>query len=279
VHGNGDGNVNGNGEGIRRLLRERGIDWPGEIHHLDTVSSTNDWLKERVRGATAEWTAVVADEQTAGRGRQGRRWLSLPGDLVLSVLLRPAGPADALTLLPLAAGLAVAEAVQSLGGEAALKWPNDVVVEQGRGLAGYRKLGGVLVEGVSEGGRLLGAIVGVGLNLTARGGDDLDGTATSLRDETGAGAERDQAAAAVLGRLTVWYDAVVRGDAVAVVEAWTRRALPWWGEVVEARCGDTVLRGTARGVDARGALLLDLEDGSSVAVVSGEAQRVRLRPR
>lgn len=264
---------------IGRFLHERGIAWRAPIHHLESVGSTNDWLKERVRVATAEWTAVVADEQTAGRGRQGRRWHSLPGDLVLSVLLRPAIAADALTLLPLAAGLAVAEAVQSLGGEAALKWPNDVVVNHGRSPTGYRKLGGVLVEGVSESGRLLGAIVGVGLNLTARGADDLDGTATSLRDETGTETERDRAAAAVLGRLTVWYDAVVRGDAVAVVEAWTRRALPWWGEAVEARTGDVVVQGTARGVDARGALLLDLEDGSSVAVVSGEAQRVRLRSR
>jgi BirA family transcriptional regulator, biotin operon repressor / biotin---[acetyl-CoA-carboxylase] ligase len=270
---------NGDGDGIRRLLRERGITWPAPIHHLATVGSTNDWLKEQVRAAAPEWTAVVADEQAAGRGRMGRRWRSLPGDLALSVLLRPSLAPESLTLLPLAVGLAVAEAVRALGCEADLKWPNDVVVEHRRHDERYRKLAGILVEGVSEGGRVQGAVAGVGMNLGARVGDDVEGTATSVRDETGRDVGRDEAAAAVLARLTVWYDSLARGDAASVVEAWTRRALPWWGQAIEARSGDTVVRGTARGLDARGALLIDLDDGTPMALVSGEVHRVRLRSR
>jgi BirA family biotin operon repressor/biotin-[acetyl-CoA-carboxylase] ligase len=273
--------VNGHGRGheetVRRLLRARGISWPAPIHHLDSVGSTNDWLKEQARAAAPEWTAVVADAQSAGRGRLGRRWWSLPGDLVLSVLLRPSLAAESLRLFPLAVGLAVVEAAQALGCEAALKWPNDVVVEHRRHDDRYRKLAGILVEGVSDGGRVQGAVAGVGMNLAARGDDDIEGTATSVRDETGRDVERDEAAAAVLARLTVWYDALARGDAAGIVEAWTRRALPWWGQAVEARSGDTVHRGTARGLDARGALLIDLDDGSSVALVSGEVHRLRLR--
>jgi BirA family biotin operon repressor/biotin-[acetyl-CoA-carboxylase] ligase len=249
------------------------------IEHLARVTSTNEWLKRRARDGAAEWTAVVADEQTAGRGRHGRRWVMRPGDLALSVLLRPGASSDTLLLLPLAAGVAVAEAVAELGLQPSLKWPNDVVVEKGRGdAAGYRKLAGILVEGVSEGDRLA-AVIGVGLNLAARGPDEpeLAATATSLQAETGREVARDAAAAAVLARLRVWYDALARGDARAVVEAFTARALPWWGRPVEVRSGDTALRGIARGIDHRGALLLELDDGTTAAVVSGEAQKVRLR--
>jgi BirA family biotin operon repressor/biotin-[acetyl-CoA-carboxylase] ligase len=263
---------------ISRLLAGRGNAWPQAIHHLETVTSTNEWLKERARQGAPEWTAVVADLQTSGRGRHGRQWVMLPGDLALSLLLRPAASPDALLLLPLAAGVAVAEAAVELGTNACLKWPNDVVVEKGRrDGTDYRKLAGVLVEGVSEGERVA-AVIGVGLNLVRRAdAGDLAGVATSVRAEAGREAARDDAAAAVLGRLRLWYDAVARGDAQAVVEAFTARALPWWGRPVEVRSGETMLRGTARGIDHRGGLLLELDDGTTAAVVSGEARQVRLR--
>jgi BirA family biotin operon repressor/biotin-[acetyl-CoA-carboxylase] ligase len=202
-----------------------------------------------------------------------------PGDLALSLLVRPGTSPEALLLLPLAAGVAVAEAVAGLGLGPSLKWPNDVVVEKGRGeAAGYRKLAGILVEGVSEGERLA-AVIGVGLNLVGGTADasDPEPAATSLQAETGRLVARDAAAAAVLARLRVWYDAVARGDARAVVEAFTARALPWWGRPVEVRSGETALRGIARGIDHRGALLLELDDGTTAAVVSGEARQVRLR--
>src|SRR5262245_17372159 len=256
---------------IRRHLGGRGAAWPAPIEHLATVGSTNEWLKERARAGAAEWTAVVADVQTAGRGRHGRAWLSQAGDLALSVLVRPPGKSEALLLLPLAAGVAVAEAAAELGAQAALKWPNDVVIARGRD-GEYEKMAGILVEGVSEGERLA-AVIGVGLNLVA---DQPDG-ATSLRAHAGRDVDRDVAAAAVLARVSVWYDAVARGEAGAVVEAFTARALPWWGRTVEVRSGETVLRGTARGIDSRGALLLELPDGATLAVVSGGARQVRLR--
>ena len=264
-------------EPIRRLLAQRGRTWPAPIEHLAAVGSTNDRIKERAREGAAEWTAVVADVQSAGRGRHGRSWVSRAGDLALSVLVRPAAVPDALLLLPLAAGVAVAEAAAELGVDASLKWPNDVVVARGRGEPEYAKLAGILVEGVSEGGRVA-AVIGVGLNLVGvPPSGALPGAATSVREETGRDVERDVAAAAVLAHLSVWYDAVARGEAGAVVEAFTARALPWWGRTVEVRSGDTALSGTARGIDSRGALLLELEDGRTAALVSGEARQVRLR--
>ncbi len=246
--------MKGAGERIGGLLRDRGIDWPATLEHFETLPSTNEWLKERAREGAPEWTVAVADLQTAGRGRHGRAWLAQEGDLVLSVLVRPRASPDALLLLPLAAGVAVAEAAAELGAAVSLKWPNDVVVERGHGDgADYGKLAGILVEGVSEAERMA-AVIGVGLNIVDRDDPDVRAQATSLRAACGRAVDRDVAGAAVLARMRVWYDVVARGDAGAVVEAFT-----------------------ARGIDSRGALLLELDDGTTAAVVSGEARQVRLR--
>jgi BirA family biotin operon repressor/biotin-[acetyl-CoA-carboxylase] ligase len=262
---------------VRELLARRGSSWPAAIECLETVGSTNERLKEQARRGAPAFSVVMADEQTAGRGRHGRAWVSRPGDLALSVLVRPPSSADALLLLPLAAGVAVAEAAAELGADPALKWPNDVVVARGRAEDGeYAKLAGILVEGVSEGDRVA-AVIGVGLNLVAREERHGDVRAAWLEAEARREVGRAAAAAAVLAHLSVWYDAVARGEAGAVASAFTARALPWWGRAVEVRSGETTLRGTARGIDGRGALLLELEDGSTVAVVSGEARQVRLR--
>src|SRR6266540_629595 len=110
---------------LRDALRARGLDWPAPIEHHVRLGSTSDRLKEKARKGAPEWAAVLADEQTGGRGRQGRAWASPPGGLYLSVLLRPRfAPAS---LIPLAAGVAVVEALGEHGVTAELKWPNDVL--------------------------------------------------------------------------------------------------------------------------------------------------------
>jgi BirA family biotin operon repressor/biotin-[acetyl-CoA-carboxylase] ligase len=259
-------------QALTHALEARGIRWSAPIEHLETVASTNDRLKEQARLGAPAWSVVMADRQTAGRGRAGHRWVSPPGNLFLSVLLRPALPAAHVTVLPLAAGLAAVEAALDLGVEARLKWPNDVVVDG-------RKLAGVLVEGLSGAGGLEAAVVGIGMNVgldPAAIPDELRDRVTSIADRTGRPASVVEAAAAVLARLGVWYDRLTREGPSPVVAAWRERSLAWWGRSVEARSGGSVLRGIARGLDERGALLLDLEDGSRVAVVSGEVSELRL---
>jgi BirA family transcriptional regulator, biotin operon repressor / biotin---[acetyl-CoA-carboxylase] ligase len=257
---------------LEGLLSGLGNPWPAPIEHLPTIGSTNDYLKDRARSGAPEWTVVVADRQTAGRGREGRSWVSPSGNLYLSVLLRPAF--EPLTLLPLAAGVAVAEALQPFGVQARLKWPNDVEADG-------KKIAGVLTESAAAGGGAEWVVIGMGVNLYPD--EPLPETATSLRAVTG-GEEtsatcREAMAASVLARLAVWYDALRHGAARAVVAAWRERALPWWGRTVEAGSGDLVLRGVARGLDDRGALVLELPDGSHRAVFSGEVREVRLSPR
>jgi BirA family transcriptional regulator, biotin operon repressor / biotin---[acetyl-CoA-carboxylase] ligase len=262
---------------IHDELHRRGQVWPAPIHHLEEAASTNDWLKERARDGLPDWTTVVADEQTSGRGRHGRTWYSQPGDLMMSVLVRPPAGSSWLTLLPLASGLAVVEAAAAFGAEASLKWPNDVVIEEPRGDgAAYRKLAGILVEGVNE-GILQAVVVGVGVNVVPVAGTEPGAAATALRTVTRKAVSRDALAATVLARLAVWYDALARGEADAVVAAWTARALPWWGRTVEVRSGEIVLCGIARGVDSRGALLLETGPGEMTPVLSGLARQVRAR--
>lgn len=169
--------------------------------------------------------------------------------------------------------MAVAEAVARWRLEPRLKWPNDVLV------AG-RKLAGILAEGLSGPRGLEVIVLGVGVNVgldPAALPADLRGRTTSLRAETGRDADPMEVAAEVLARLSVWYHALAREGAATVVEEWRRRSVPWWGKTVEVRSGAQVVRGVARGVDERGALLLDTGSGTLVAVLSGEAREVRLQ--
>lgn len=254
---------------MREALLARGLAWPAPIERHRRLGSTNDRLKERAREGAPEWTAVLAEEQTAGRGREGRVWASPPGGLYLSVLLRPRFGAAG--LIPLAAGVSVAEALGEHGVATELKWPNDV-------LAGGRKLAGILAEASSSSAGLDWVVLGLGVNLEPAPEalpEEVRASAASILALTGRSVAPTEVAAAVLARLTVWYDAL-RAEPDTVVQAWRERALPWWGRRLELRSGGRTLRGVAVDVDAGGALVLALDDGTRSAVLSGEVTAVRL---
>jgi BirA family biotin operon repressor/biotin-[acetyl-CoA-carboxylase] ligase len=240
------------------------------IERFTTLPSTNDVGKERGREGAPEWTVILAETQTAGRGRQGRSWASPPGNLCMSVLLRPAF--EAVSVIPLLAGLAVAEVVADWGVAAQLKWPNDVVV-------GERKLAGILAEAASSAGRVEFVVLGIGMNLVLDPADaaaHLRETLTSVRRESGGAPGAEQAATAVLARLGVWYHALAHDGPDGILEAWRARSAPWWGRTVEVEAGGAALRGIARDIDATGALILETEAGERVAVVAGDARALRL---
>lgn len=255
---------------LRAALAAAGGPWPGPIEHLAVAASTNDLLKERARAGAAEWAVVMADVQTAGRGRQGREWRSAEGNLHLSVLVRPRGRAAAWGTLPLMAGLAVAEALAAPGIVPDVKWPNDVWI------AG-RKVAGVLVESASVGEALESAVIGIGVNVAAVPEGlpaDVRAGAACLAD-FGPPPEAVDVAAAVLARVRVWYHRLAAGGG-EVVAAWRARALPWWGRHVEARSGTEVVRGRAVDVDESGALVLLLDDGTRSLLHAGDVREVRI---
>src|SRR5215510_14564524 len=180
---------------------------PFTIHHFPSLGSTNDHLKAMIDAP--EFTCVVADEQTAGRGRRDRAWHSSPGEgLYLSVLLRPrAQSSSKIPLISLLAAIAVAETLIERGVDGVdIKWPNDV-------LAGERKISGVLAEAAGAGFESLRLVLGVGVNLNHRSfPQDLNETATSVAIETGESVIVDEFRDQLLDRIAHWYDIWRRND-------------------------------------------------------------------
>ncbi len=211
----------------------------------------------------------MADRQTAGRGRHGRNWISEPGNLYLSILLRPSHwPPDSVSALPLLAGIAVAEAASEWGLEARLKWPNDVV-------AGERKLAGLLAEASSLGGEVDHVVLGIGVNLLAAPSGE---SATSVQAETGRAVKPDAAAAAVLFACHRCVGELVPRGSGPIVAAWRERAVDWIGREVEVVSAGVRVTGRFEGIDDTGALVLASERGR-MRVVSGEARALRLAGR
>jgi BirA family transcriptional regulator, biotin operon repressor / biotin---[acetyl-CoA-carboxylase] ligase len=157
--------------------------YAGKLHFAPITESTNTDALEAARAGAPHGSVYFADEQLAGRGRGDHSWHSAAGQgLYVSILLRPAIPAARLALLPLAAGLAAAEAIRAATGLTAdLRWPNDLMLNSN---AGPRKTGGILVEAKTEGSVVAFAVVGIGINVHQRAFPaDVSTPATSLEIE------------------------------------------------------------------------------------------------
>jgi len=215
------------------------------VHHR-VIDSTNERAKELALAGARHGTLVTADEQTAGRGRQGRTWSAEPGDaLLLSLVLRSLDE-----LLPLRAAVAVAESIPL---DAQIKWPNDVWL-------GGKKVSGILVEGRPQEGW---AVLGIGLNVATRSfPDELSEIATSLALE-GASLSREE----VLGSLLASLDRMLTAPTAEVLSAWRERDV-LKGAPVAWNGG----QGTAAGISDAGALLVETDAG----VVELDAGEVHL---
>jgi BirA family transcriptional regulator, biotin operon repressor / biotin---[acetyl-CoA-carboxylase] ligase len=237
--------------------------------HFRRVGSTNTVARELAAGGAAHGTVVTADEQTAGRGRQGRTWTAPPGSALLySAIVRPLGPHH--SLLPLAVALAVCETAERLRPEieCRVKWPNDVHLDG-------RKLAGILIEARPLDGW---AVLGIGLNLTIAPEDfppELRDRATSLfpspastrpagphnrQTEMRAG-RASEASAALSGALAEWLDA----DEETVLTEWRSRDALLGRDVSWEKGG-----GVAEGIDEHGYLVVRLADGDRVALGAGD---------
>ena len=253
---------------LRALLEGGKGAWPSPIEHHAVLGSTSDRLKDWARAGAPDLAVVLADAQVAGRGRQGKTWTSPPGNLYVSVLLRPRGALAG--LVPLLGGVAACTALVSLGVKARLKWPNDVLVLG----PPERKIAGILAEASSGPKGVEWVALGIGVNVDPQ--EPLPAGATSVREETGQAFAPVAVAAEVLGELRLWYHRQAAGPAHHLLAAWRERSIPWWGRLVEAPRGDQVIRGIATDIDHDGALLLELPGGQVLRVVSGEVSRVRL---
>jgi len=250
---------------IRGVLRP-GFPWC-DIVILAVTDSTNCVAMEMAENGAPHGTVVVADAQTAGRGRMGRRWESPAGkNLYVSLLLRPSVPTVDAPSLALVTGVALADAVEAVGVPAALKWPNDLY-------CGGRKAAGILAEMASDPDGVRHVVIGVGLNVNVVEDDfppDLRGTATSLRICTGRVFRRVDVLARLLDAFGARYAEFIGGGFASLRDGWDRRDFLRGRRVLLRRQGGEGW-GTADGLDTVGALRF-LPDGvlATESVHSGE---------
>jgi BirA family transcriptional regulator, biotin operon repressor / biotin---[acetyl-CoA-carboxylase] ligase len=249
----------------------------GELRRLDVVGSTNAYLLEEARRGAPAGLVVVADHQTAGRGRLGRRWEAPPGSsLLVSVLLRPVVPPDDLHLCTAAVALATAGACRTVAGVwPTVKWPNDLLV-------GDDKLAGVLAEAdpAAPGGPpgSVAAVVGVGCNVDWPGPPGTGGTC--LRDAAGRAVDREELLQALLTELGPRVEALASGDGRRGLGDELRDRCRTLGQVVRVTLAGTGVVedgvvGRAVDLTAEGHLVVDTGDGRLV-VAAGDV--VHLRP-
>lgn len=243
------------------------------LHYFETLPSTNELAFRLAAQGAGHGEVVLCEQQTAGRGRRGRQWVSPPGkNLALSVILRPRLPPQAAPELTLVAAVALAQTLREVGAAAAIKWPNDVQ------LSGL-KVAGILTELSAEPERVSFVVLGLGVNLNAGTADlppELAATATSVATVLGRPVSRARFAAALLGHLEAWLDRHAAEGFGPVREAW-KALSSTLGQQVVVRTERSELKGVAEDVDASGALLVRREDGSLERVLAGDVEQLRPR--
>jgi BirA family biotin operon repressor/biotin-[acetyl-CoA-carboxylase] ligase len=247
-------------DGLREALSGRVVGSRLFYHAL--LASTMDETRRLADEGVPEGAVVFAEEQTAGRGRFNRVWVSPPGlNLSFSVLFRP--DKQKLPYINMAAALAVCDAASELTGlTTTIKWPNDVRIDG-------KKLSGILVETDVVGNEIDHAVVGIGVNVNLDAGQypEIASIATSLMSASGRRFDRSVALRLVLEHLDRYYERVRSGGSLTT--EWASK-LDTLGKVVKVRWREQVLEGTAETVDDQGNLVLRKSDGTTVNVVAGE---------
>jgi BirA family biotin operon repressor/biotin-[acetyl-CoA-carboxylase] ligase len=235
---------------LRPLLNTHDV---GQVLHWhEEIGSTNDRARELAEEGAEHGTVVIAEAQTAGRGRRGRSWASpARKNLYFSIVLRPDLPPARAPELTLVASVAVCDSLRRAGVAAGIKWPNDLV-------ASGKKIAGILTELAAEPDRVTWVVLGVGVNVNARAEDfpdELRAEATSVLLERGQPAPRALLAAACFTAIEDWVDLHAEKGFGPVRDAWRQRSVTL-GRAVVAKVEGREIEGTAEDIDETGALLV-----------------------
>lgn len=242
-----------------------------KVLRFESLPSTNTELSRLASEGAEEGVSVVADEQTAGRGRLQRAWSSPKGaGLYFSILLRPKIATNYWPLITMMAAVAVYDALgEACRLQADIKWPNDL-------LSGERKICGILAESIeTPSGRAV--IVGIGINLTENAyPSELADVATSISEATGRPVDREAILAGLLRWLTHWYS-LLNESALpeSIVSAWSSRSSYAFGRLVQVTNGNEVWQGTTCGIERDGALRLRTAGDEIKLIRAGDVHRVR----
>ena len=226
------------------------------ILHFETLSSTQTYLKEHFK-TLDDKTVVMADEQTAGRGRFDRKWISQPGGLYFSVLLKPTQQ-DFLANLTQLMALSLCQAVESYSLQPNLKWPNDVQLNG-------KKLCGILSETVMQNGKIACVVLGVGVNVAQTDLSHVGQPAVSLY-ELGVRIDTQDLLQQVLDLFFQKYEAVLSEGFSTIRSAYLER-FPFLGKQIAVKNGTTALTGIAQDLSPRGTLVLQTPRGSQEILI------------
>lgn len=244
------------------------------ILRFDTIDSTNTEAAKQAKLGADEGLCVIAGQQTAGRGRQGRTWVSeKDSGLYFSIVLRPKIEARFLPLITLMTGTAVRDTLKEFGLKPDIKWVNDILV-------GDKKISGILAETV-ETPTGLAVVVGIGINLTSRNfKDDIAETATSIEAELSKRVSPDEVAETLTGYLSYFYELLNGVDGTKeIVNLWRQRSTYFSGKRVRVSLDGTAFDGTTDGLEENGALRVKVADGSVRIVQAADVERLRAEPK
>ena len=240
------------------------------VINFDTIDSTNTEALKQARHGAAEGLCIAARQQTAGRGRHGRAWVSeKDAGLYFSIVLRPKVEMQYLPLLTLMAGVAVHDALAEFGIGADIKWVNDLLVNE-------KKICGILAE-TTEANEGLAVVVGIGINLKSSNfPPEITNTATSIADETDQQVTSEELSAGLTRYISYFYSMLSGEDGPArIIEEWRRRSSYFSGKRVRVVMeGETVL-GITDGLEPNGALRLRKDEGHVLIVQAGDVERLR----
>lgn len=232
------------------------------------LPTTMETARKLAEERAPEGTVVIADVQSAGRGRLGRSWLSPRGSLAMSVILRP--PIECLPGVIMIASLAVLRTIKIMTGlKCTIKWPNDVLI-------GDKKVSGILVESEVAGRQLNHVILGIGVNINFDTSvfPEISDIATSLSCELGKNVDREEFICTLLFELEKLYLELRAGSYSCVYKQW-KEHLETLGKPVVIRSGQRVEKGSAEDVTKDGRLLLRRADGSLIEITAGDVTVVK----
>jgi BirA family biotin operon repressor/biotin-[acetyl-CoA-carboxylase] ligase len=237
------------------------------LHYFDAIDSTNDYARTLAERGEPQGTVVIAEQQTGGRGRLGRPWVSPPYvNVYCSIILRPTLPPAHAPRITLTAAVALADAVEGFGAAApTIKWPNDI-------LAGGKKLAGVLTEAVSHSQRIEFVILGIGVNLNFPRElmpPEIRERATSLSVLAGRTISREAFLRRLIQDLDRCYGILEETGFASLAARWDER-FGLRGRRVRVEMTDRAVVGHAVGLDADGALLVAISDGGRERIVAGD---------
>lgn len=238
------------------------------IHLYKEVTSTNDIAKKFVDDDAPEGTVIIAEQQTAGRSRKRADWVSPEGGIYMTIILKPEITLIEASKLTIVTGVALARTLHDhFKIDAGIKWPNDILI-------GSKKICGILTEAVTDYDKIKAVLIGVGVDLNIDYEDipeDLKDIATSVKEETNEELKRTEILKVFFKEFEEFYEEFKKGNFKKIISEW-RRLSSTTGKRVKVYKGNKALEADAVGIDTKGALIVELDDGSLERISSGECK-------